>query len=281
MQAAISNVAVAFALAGGTVIFMVVVVVFFFAFVFGYYTRKGSAISQRPYRRPDAPPESPSELAHDTTQDVRNWQRGTHTQHREHRPKDSSQPPDPVANALADWRRGSRTTRVLDPPVGPADHVRGSDHAPSVAVYLDVSSEPCRSTYQLLARFADVREIRLAVRQLPLADVHPLSLPAANALEAAANQGQFFELLDRLSGAWVGTEAELLDLASQYVADPERLRQDVQAERCQASVIEQIRQAKASGAHTVPAIYINGTPYDGPIWRDELDRTLRRLGEPE
>lgn len=273
-----AHVVIPFALAGGSLIFTGFVVLFFFALVFGYYTRKGSGISQTPYRRPDGPPESPSELAHDTTtQDVRGWVRGTEGHHRQHRPADARQPPEPVAQALSDWRTASGTRPVLDPPIGSADHVRGLEQSPTLTVYLDVSSEPCRSAYRLLSGFVDTEQIRLAVRQLPLADVHALSLPAAEALEAAAAQGKFFELLDRISDSGVSAEAELLDLATRCVADPERLELEVSDGRHQASVVEQIRQATASGAHTVPAIYIDGAHYDGPIVRDVLDRTLKRL----
>jgi Na+:H+ antiporter, NhaA family len=146
-----------------------------------------------------------------------------------------------------------------------------------VVVYLDVSSEPCRSAYRLLSQLADTQQIRLAVRQLPLADVHQLSLPAAEVLEAAAAQGKFFELLDRLANTGVRDETELIDLASRLVADPDRLQLEVRAGRYRASVVEQIHQATASGAHAVPAIYINNKHYDGPVRTDDLDRTLRRL----
>ena len=117
----------------------------------------------------------------------------------------------------------------------------------------------------------------MAVRQLPLADVHRLSLPAAEALEAAAAQGKFFELLDCLASSGASDENELLDLATRSVADPDRLQQELRVGRYRASVVEQIRQATASGAHAVPEIYINGTHYGEPIKRDDLDRALRRL----
>lgn len=275
--AASIQIVVPFALAGGSVIFIVVVVAVFFAVVFGYYTRRGSGISQTPYRRPGGPPESPSELAHDTTQEVRNWERGTAGHHQRNRPAGGPRPPESVAQALEDWRAGSSMAPVLDPPIGSEDHVRGPERAPVLAVYLDVSSEPCRSAYQLLSKLADEQQIRLAVRQLPLADVHVLSLPAAEALEAAAAQDKFFELLDGLANSPAKDEPELIDLATRSVPDPDRLQQEVRAGRYQASVVEQICQATASGAHTVPAIYINGRYYDGPIRRDDLDRTLRRL----
>lgn len=271
--AASVHAAILFALAGGSLIFVAVVVALFFAVAYGYYTRTGSGISQTPYRRPDGPPESPSELAHDTTQDLRNWERGTAGHHRP--PSAAHQLPESVAQALADWRTGPSTAPVLDPPIGSADHVRGPEEAPTLTVYLDVSSQPCRSAYRLLSEFADAQEIRLAVRQLPLADVHQLSLPAAEALEAAAAQGKFFELLDRLASSGARDETELLDLATRSVADPDRLELEVRAGRYRASVVEQIHQATASGAHAVPEIYINGTHYCEPIKRDDLDRTLR------
>jgi hypothetical protein len=68
----------ALALAGGTWIVAGVLVAGFFGFVFSYYTRTGSGISQHPYGDIDhnSGPETPSELAHDMTQDVRNWDRG-------------------------------------------------------------------------------------------------------------------------------------------------------------------------------------------------------------
>ena len=273
---ALAHVVVPFALAGGTWIFLAVVVLFFFAVVLGYYTRSGSGISQRPYRRPGEAPETPSELAHDTTQDVRNWTRGTEG-HRRRPPGPARQPGDPgVAEALADWRAGSTAAATLDPPVGPADHIRGAEEARPVAVYIDVSSEPSRSAYRLLCEFVDSDRIRLAVRQLPMADVHQLSLPAAEALEAAAAQKKFFEVLDHLASIGCTDESQVLEAAARYVPDPDRLRQEVGDGHYRASIIEQIRQATASGAHAVPEVYIDGERYGGPIIRDDIGRALRR-----
>src|SRR5947209_6221760 len=122
---------VPFALAGGSLIFAAFVVVLFFVFVYGYYTRRGSGISQTPYRRPDGPPESPSELAHDSTQDMRDWTRGTAGRHRSRQPA-ARQPPQPVAQALAEWRTGSGKPPALNPPIGSADRLRGPEEAPTM-----------------------------------------------------------------------------------------------------------------------------------------------------
>src|SRR5207248_7972047 len=94
-----------FALAGGWWIFLIFVIALLFAVSFGYYTVKGSGINLRPYRRAGGPSESPPQLGHDITTDVRNWQRGTEGSHRRYRPEATEIPVDPeVAEALKEWR---------------------------------------------------------------------------------------------------------------------------------------------------------------------------------
>lgn len=108
-------IAIPLTLAGGTWIFVAVVVALFLIVAYSYYTRTGSGISQTPYRRPDGPPESPSELAHDATQTLQDWERGTEGHYRSHR-RQAHKPTDPaVAQALAEWRAGSGTDLHLDP----------------------------------------------------------------------------------------------------------------------------------------------------------------------
>jgi protein-disulfide isomerase len=268
------------ALAGGSLIFLIAVVVIILAIAFGYYTVRGSGISLTPYRRSDGPPESPPEIAHDITQDVRNWERGTAGYHGRHRPPSTKLPVDPaVADALGRWRQGSTSAPRLEPPVGPDDHVRGPAGATTVAIYLDVASEPCRSAFSLLTRLAADRPLRVVVRHLPLADVHLLALPAAEALEAAGAQGMFFELLDRFVSAPFGDDEEtLLTGAGACVADPERLRQEVQAARYRDTIVQQIDEATASGVHVIPELYIDGEHYSDELKTDALTRALVATG---
>jgi protein-disulfide isomerase len=268
------------ALAGGWWIFVIFVIAFVFVIAFGYYTVRGSGISLTPYRRSGGPPESPPELAHDITQDVRNWERGTAGHHGRHRPPSILLPVDPaVAGALGRWRQGSDSAPGLDPPVGPGDHVRGPSGATTVAIYLDAASEPCRSAFGLLTRLAADRPLRVVVRHLPLADVHLLSLPAAEALEAAGAQGKFFELLDRLISAPFGEDEEtLLTIAASCVADPERARREVEAQRYRDTIVRQIDEATASGAHVIPELYIDGEHYSGELKTDALTRALVAKG---
>ncbi|HZU61910.1 MAG TPA: thioredoxin domain-containing protein [Solirubrobacteraceae bacterium] len=262
-----------FALAGGWWIFLIFLFVFLFAIIFGYYTVTGSGINLRPYRRAGEPPESPPNVAHDITSDVRNWQRGTEGHHRRYRPAATQAPLDPeVAQALRDWRESQHQPH-LEPPVGAGDHVRGPEGAQTVTLYLDLAAEPCRSAIGLVQAFSQERPLRMAIRHLPLADVHALALPAAEALEAAAAQGRFFQVLDILVPGF-SSEAELLGRTAQAVPDPERLRSDVEGGRFRSRVVEHIRQATASGVHGVPEVFIDGQHYGGALMRDPLGAAL-------
>jgi hypothetical protein len=69
---------IAFALAGGSWVFLGFVVLLFFAVSHGYYSRSGSAINQRPYNNAggDAPgAEIPSTIGRDVAR--RDYSRGT------------------------------------------------------------------------------------------------------------------------------------------------------------------------------------------------------------
>ncbi len=263
-----------FALAGGWWIFLIFVVGFLFAVIFGYYTVRGSGINLRPYRRAGEAPESPPQIAHDITSEVRNWERGTEGHHRRYRPTATHTPLDPeVAEALKEWRGSDRRPR-LDPPIGPADHVRGPEGAQTVTLYLDLAAEPCRSAISLVEELSQKRPARVAIRHLPLADVHALALQSAEALEAAAAQGRFFETLDVLAQAGFSNDVELFARIAQWVPDPERLRSDVNDGRFRSIIVEHIRQATASGVQGVPELFIDGKHYAGALTRDPLRAAL-------
>lgn len=73
---------------GAGLIFGSFLVVWFFVVAYSYYTRRGSAINQHPYADLDhnSGRETPSELGHDITQDVTNWDRGVAGRDRHRRP---------------------------------------------------------------------------------------------------------------------------------------------------------------------------------------------------
>ena len=85
-------------------------------------------------------------------------------------------------------------------PVNERDHVRGPANAPVTVVnYGDYECPGCQKRHQSTEKMARdlMDKFRLVVRHFPLVNVHPHALRAAEAAEAAAAQGKFWEM-DRL-----------------------------------------------------------------------------------
>jgi formate-nitrite transporter family protein len=101
------------------------------------------------------------------------------------------------SNILALARDKGAAVIKLTVPVSERDHVIGNPDAPvTVVQYGDYESLNCRKTYQATERMIRVslKKVRLVYRHFPLVHVHPHALRAAEAAEAAAVQGKFWEM---------------------------------------------------------------------------------------
>lgn len=82
-------------------------------------------------------------------------------------------------------------------PVNERDHVIGAPDAPvTVVQYGDNESLNCRKMHQAIEKMIRplLKKVRLVYRHFPLVNVHPHALRAAEAAEAAAAQGKFWEM---------------------------------------------------------------------------------------
>lgn len=279
-----SQVVPVMAQAGGSLIFAGVLVVLFFAFVFGYYTRRGSAINQRPYSDLDhnSGRATPSELAHDITLDIRNLDRGVAGRHRRHRSGTPVHVDDEeLRAALQAWRAGSEreSLRQLDD----STPVRGPDTGAEVIVFWDYLAPSASTLASALGILHTITPVREAALHLPIADARPLSFLAALAAEAARDQGQFWTAHDRLLERPPKDESAVLALAS-LVQDPDRFRAAVENGTGRARILENIRLAGASGVAGVPAVFIGAAHYFGELDAQELaaalDNPAARRWEP-
>jgi protein-disulfide isomerase len=82
-------------------------------------------------------------------------------------------------------------------PVNERDHVRGPANAPVTVVnYGDYECPGCQKRHRSIEKMARdlLDKVRLVIRHFPLVNVHPHALRAAEASEAAAAQGKFWEM---------------------------------------------------------------------------------------
>jgi Na+/H+ antiporter NhaA len=152
-------------------------------------------------------------------------------------------------------------------PVDPdRDHIRGPRESPvTVVEYGDFECPYCGraepAVRELLADFGDVRYVW---RHLPLTDVHPHAQLAAEAAEAAAEQGAFWEMHDALLDHQDALRpADLVRYAEQIGMDSERFAGDLRKHVGSARVAEDVDSADLSSVSGTPTFFINGQRHYG------------------
>ncbi|GLY80865.1 Na+/H+ antiporter NhaA [Actinoallomurus iriomotensis] len=167
----------------------------------------------------------------------------------------------------------------LAAPVDPdRDHIRGPSDAPvTVVEYGDYECPYCGQAEpvvrELLADFGDVRYVW---RHLPLHDVHPEAQLAAEASEAAAVQGMFWDMHDRLFANQDRLRArDLLGHAEALGLDVDRFGVDLRRHLGAARVAEDLDSADLSGVSGTPTFFINGKRHYGAYDIETLSAAIR------
>src|SRR5438270_5046514 len=158
------------------------------------------------------------------------------------------------------------------------DHVRGPAEAPvTVVEYGDFECPYCGraepAVRELLREFGDVRYVW---RHLPLTDVHPRAQAAAEAAEAAAEQGAFWEMHDLLLDRQDELKAsDLLRHAEELGLDVERFESDLQRHAGGERIAEDVDSADLSGVSGTPTFFINERRHHGAYDIDTLSAAVR------
>jgi Na+/H+ antiporter NhaA/predicted DsbA family dithiol-disulfide isomerase len=158
------------------------------------------------------------------------------------------------------------------------DHIRGPEKAPvTVVEYGDFECPYCGlaepAVRELLSDFGDVRYVW---RHLPLTDVHPHAHLAAEAAEAAGQQGAFWGLHDLLlehQGAL--TARDLIGYASSLGLDTERFSTDLRTHVGAAHVAEDTDSADLSGVSGTPTFFVNGMRHYGAYDIETLSKAVK------
>jgi Na+/H+ antiporter NhaA len=190
------------------------------------------------------------------------------------------------ATALLPWQRriravlGSSEPIVdLAVPVDPErDHIRGPMDAPVTLVeYGDFECPYCgRAEPVVRELLRDFGDLRYVWRHLPLNDVHPHTQMAAEAAEAAAEQGAFWEMYDLLLADQSAlTDEDLVARAEQLRLDVERFREDLIHHVGAARIAEDVDGADLSSVTGTPTFFINGRRHYGAYDVETLSRAVR------
>ncbi len=149
------------------------------------------------------------------------------------------------------------------------DHIRGGtapERPVHIVYYGDFLCPYCRRLRTILRRLRDAIGDRFTYvfRHFPNERAHPGAEFAARAAEAAANQGRFWEMYDRLFDKEPPVdEKDIRIIAGEIGLDTERFDVDLDSDAVRRRVEEDLAEARRNGITGTPTLFIDGARYDG------------------
>jgi protein-disulfide isomerase len=147
----------------------------------------------------------------------------------------------------------TRLTSAEVPPVGAADHRRGSGR--ELIVYADLGCPHCAAQWLRIGELP----MRIVFRHFPIASKHPRTPVLHAAAEAAGAQGRFFEMVDSLFADRARVDdPHLWQRARELGLDLDRFEADRRSEAVAARVREDFESGIRAGIVGTPALFSDG-----------------------
>jgi protein-disulfide isomerase len=168
---------------------------------------------------------------------------------------------------------------ITVPEITATDHVLGPGDAPvTVLEYGDYECPFCRGAARDLHRMLDLYpgSIRFVFRNFPIPQLHPHAEQAAEAAEAAAAQGRFWEMYELLLRPSSGLDVDsLLGYARDLGLDLDRFGKEVTGAVHAAKIEQDVREGVRNGVNATPKFYVDGRRIDGKFPLEGLEDAIR------
>ena len=142
-----------------------------------------------------------------------------------------------------------------------SEHVRGSGDV-ELLEYGDFQCPYCRDAVRAIERVMQRLDgrVRFAYRHFPVTARHPRAEEYAQAAEAAAAQGRFWEMHDLL---FAERDPEPVALAERLGLDVPRFQEELRSGAHAARVAEDRARGEACGVTATPAFFVAGERHRG------------------
>jgi len=185
----------------------------------------------------------------------------------------------PIRTRLRALLGTAETVTDLMVPVDPdRDHIRGPEESLVTMVeYGDFECPYCGMAEPAVRELLrDYGEVRYVWRHLPLNDVHPNAQLAAEAAEAAARQGAFWEMHDLLMNHQDALgPRDLMGYAASLGLDTGRFGADLHKHAGMAHVNEDLESADLSNVSGTPTFFVNGKRHYGAYDIETLKKAVK------
>jgi protein-disulfide isomerase len=177
-------------------------------------------------------------------------------------------------------RQHSRETDLVQP-VNDHDHWLGSTRPEITLIeYGDYQCPYCRQAYDVVQSIQSKlgQELKYVYRHFPLTTIHPMAELAAEAAEAAAAQGRFWEMHGLLyeNQDQLGEDL-IIEASKQFGLDQKRFLKEIESRQYQERVHEDFLNGVKSGVSGTPGFFINGFLYKDSWDEENLMQALRSL----
>ena len=161
------------------------------------------------------------------------------------------------------------------------DHVQGpADAGVTLIEYGDYECPYCGAAYPIIKEVQTRmgERLRFVFRNFPIATSHPHAGQAAEAAEAAAAQGRFWEMHDLLyENQKLLRDEDLRGYAEKLELDVDLFDRELVEHVHAARVHDDFMGGVRSGVNGTPTFYINGVRYDDSYDLETLLAALERV----
>jgi protein-disulfide isomerase len=172
----------------------------------------------------------------------------------------------------------------LSVPPSERDRIQGSLDAPVVLVkYGDYQSPDCGESHRIIKVIQQQLGNRLGFvfRHFPQVSIHPQAQKAAEAAEAAATQGKFWQMHDTLFEHQQALDnGYLVEYANDLRLDITQFLQAMWGHVYADRVNEDVESGLRSGVTTTPTLFINGIRYNDAWNVESLLAAITRIENP-
>jgi protein-disulfide isomerase len=173
--------------------------------------------------------------------------------------------------------------------LGSADRPRLGEGPVEMVVYSDFQCPACAVAAPVLTALANEGSVSLVFRYFPLVSIHSNAEAAAEAAQAAAQQGRFWEFHDALFARQAGwadlppsdAAAAFEAIAAEVGLDVPRWRTDAASSVTTEAVASDRRNAEELRLSGTPTIFVDDVRYGGPLTREAIAQAVESAGRTD
>lgn len=168
------------------------------------------------------------------------------------------------------------------------DHIRGNKESGVTLIeYSDFQCPACGAYYPMVKKLEEELgdKVAFVYRNFPLRQLHPNAQIAAQAAEAAGNQGKFWEMHDTLfekQKEWSSqnkdqTKETLAQYAQSFGLNADQFKNDLESKETKQKVDDDYSSGTRYEVDATPTFFLNGKKIESPKNYSEFKKSIEEV----